>query len=75
MLPVNSRKGLVALAITQICISHTLSPVSYTHLDVYKRQVQEGTHQELLQEEGPYKAVWDIYGKLETEASMGGAQN
>ena len=39
------------------------------------RIVQEGTHQELLQEEGPYKAVWDIYGKLETEASMGGAQN
>ncbi|MBE5781644.1 MAG: ABC transporter ATP-binding protein [Clostridiales bacterium] len=37
------------------------------------RIVQEGTHQELLQQEGPYKAVWDIYGRLETEATMGGA--
>ena len=43
----------------------SLSPVSYTHLDVYKRQVladgeivEDGTHAQLVEAGGEYASLW-----------------
>ena len=38
MMEMNAKKALKSLGITDVEVDHTTIAVSYTHLDVYKRQ-------------------------------------
>ena len=66
--------------ISQGRASIRIGSVSYTHLDVYKRQVQRGTHRELMEEQGLYRRFiqmreaaigWNLRRKEELPANDG----
>ncbi len=57
---------------TTIIISHRLTSLSITDRIVvleHGKIVQLGSHQELIEQEGPYKRIWDIQYELEKEVS------
>jgi len=61
---------------TTIIISHRITTLYESDLILVLqngRIVQQGNHDSLLEEQGPYRTIWDIYGKIEADEKGGEA--
>ena len=62
---------------TTFLISHRITTLYEADLILVLangRIVQRGTHQSLVQENGPYRTIWEIYGQIEKNEQRGQVQ-
>ena len=57
----------IQIGVTTISTAHCNKPVSYTHLDVYKRQVVRGTPNATLRTDHDHENSHFIYKLLKTK--------